>query len=71
MKPTTLNMRCLILGHNYYKDSSNNKVSCKHCSVDAKIDSNGDIIAESSENQMIENSLRQLFLLNRSLNSEY
>jgi len=73
MKPTSINMKCLILGHNYYKDDSNqsNKVYCKNCGAEASINSNGDIISDISEDKVIEQSFRKLFLLNRSLNSGY
>ena len=73
MKPTTLNIKCLTLGHNFYKDASesSDKVSCRHCGVEAKIDSNGDIVSELSYSKSVENAFRQLFLLKRNLNSKF
>lgn len=73
MKPTTLNMRCLTLGHNFYKSvsDSSDKISCRHCGVEAKIDTNGDIVSELSYSKTVESAFRQLFLLNRRLNSKY
>ena len=69
MKPTRKSsLDCAIFGHNYVINESpnlsNSKYVCKHCNKPLEVNKKGDVIEDSISNKDIQNTLRQLYLLN-------
>ncbi|MDO1502025.1 hypothetical protein Q2T40_17965 [Winogradskyella maritima] len=71
MQPSTnTDLSCLVFGHNYFKfetERGQALLICKHCKTKTNLDDNGDFETEASSNLRLQNTLKQLFVLNKRL----